>query len=99
MPRFLLVTCERGTLVANPHANARRYCGKPKPGPRWAEDEQPIVEVVQDDAALRKAHRSPDDKFSILTEGVFGDLIAARAGLVPPAAPATTARGAKDGDA
>lgn len=88
MPRFLLVTCERGTLVPNPHINQRRYCGKPKPGPVWADGEQPVVEVVQDDPALRKAHRNPADKFSILAEGVFQGIAEARASLMSQATPA-----------
>lgn len=100
MPRFLLVTCERGTLVSNPHAGQRRFCGKPLPGPVWAPDEQPIVEVVQDDASLRKAHKSPGDAFRILGEGVFDDIVKARGGLMPSApAPAKSApRAKKDGD-
>lgn len=99
MPRFLLVTCERGTLVSNAHAGQRRYCGKPKPGPVWAADEQPIVEVVQDDASLRKAHRGPD-KFEILKEGVFSDIMAAREGLMPkaPASKPAAVRAPKAGD-
>ncbi len=88
MPRFLLVTCERGTLVPHPFAHSRRYLGKPKAGPRWADGEQPVIEVVQDDGALRKAHANASDKFTILVEGVFKDITEARAGLTPPAAPA-----------
>lgn len=80
--RFLLVTCERGALVANPHARIRRYCGKPIPGPVWGPNEQPIAEVVQDDPGLRKAHKGPDG-FKILAETVAKDLENARAILQP----------------
>ena len=85
MPRFLLVRCGKGTLVANPHTAERRYCGKPLPGPVWRPDEQPVDEVVQDDPALRKAHKAPGDDFTILRECVVATLVAARAALMPPA--------------
>jgi hypothetical protein len=85
MPRFLLVTCERGTLVPHPYAHSRRYLGKPKPSPRWLPDEQPVLEVVQDDPALRKAHKNPGDKFTIVKEGVHKDIVEAREKLTPAA--------------
>lgn len=85
MPRFLLVRCGKGTLVANPHTAERRYCGKPLPGPVWRPDEMPVDEVVQDDPALRKAHSAKGDDFTILRECVADNLVAARAALMPPA--------------
>ena len=97
MPRFLLVRCGKGTLVANPHTNARRFVGKPSPGPVWGPNEQPVDEVVQDEAALRKAHRGPD-KFEILAECVADGLEAARAALQSAPAPAAPMKSKKGGE-
>lgn len=97
MPRYLLVTCERGTLVPKPDPTVRRYCGKPRPGPMWADDEQPVIEVVPDDPALRKAHKNPGDKFTILKEGAAKDLGEARKVLMPAAAPSAPVRATKKG--
>ena len=65
--------------------DADMYCGKPLPGPVWRPDEQPVDDVVQDDPALRKAHKAPGDNFTILRECVADTLVAARAALMPPA--------------
>lgn len=97
MPRYLLVRCEKGTLVPNPHTDARRYLGKPLPGPVWRPDERPADEVVLDDLALRKAHKGPD-KFQILAECVADDLPAARAALLKPATLPDAPRGKKGGE-
>ena len=95
MPRFLLVRCEKGTLVANPHTADRRYIGKPLPGPVWRPDEKPVDEVVQDDAGIRKAIRKPQTgapALVLLGECIADNLMAARAALTPAAksAPAKT---------
>lgn len=84
MPRFLLMTCERGATVPHPTGPVRRYVGKPKAGPRWGADERPIVEVIPDDAAIRKAIANKD-KVSLLGETKARDITEARALLQPPA--------------
>lgn len=81
MPRYMLVMSAKGVSVPNPHAE-RRYVGKPNTTtPVWAPGEEPVAEVVLDEAALRKAARKGD--LRLLGETVSDNIEAARAVLQP----------------